>query len=52
MEKTVHEDPGKHKPLILTAPKQEKYKELPLRNDEEPHGRPGDRVRGGRPRDT
>ena len=51
MEKEVREDPGECKPLVPTAPEQEEHKELPLRDDEEQHGRSGDRVRRGGLRD-
>ena len=51
MEKEVCEDTGEHKPVVPAACEQEKHKELPLSGDEEPHGRPGDRIRRGGPRD-
>ena len=51
MEKEFREDPGEHKFVVLTASEQEKHKKLPLRDDEEQHGRSGDRIRRGGPRD-
>ena len=38
VEKEVHQNLGKHKPLLPTASKQEEHKELPLHDDEVQHG--------------
>ena len=51
MEEEVRQNPGKHKSVVSTASEQEEHQEVPLRDDEKQHGRAGDRVRGGRPRD-
>ena len=51
MEKEVRENPGEHKFVVPTASEQVEHRELPLRDDEEQHGRHGDRIRRGGPRD-
>ena len=51
MEKKVRQDPGEDKFVVPTASEREEHQGVPLRDNEEPHGCPVDRVRGGRPRD-
>ena len=42
VEKEVRQNPGEHQPLVPTAPEQAQHQEVPLRDDEEQHGRSSD----------